>query len=32
VVQYGGVPPFPETQAYVRRITQRYSQTEIKQQ
>jgi soluble lytic murein transglycosylase-like protein len=32
VVQYGGVPPFPETQEYVRRITQRYSQSEIKQQ
>jgi hypothetical protein len=32
VVQYGGVPPFPETQEYVRRVTQRYSQTEIKQQ
>jgi len=32
VVQYGGVPPFPETQNYVRRITERYSQSENKQQ
>jgi soluble lytic murein transglycosylase-like protein len=32
VVQYGGVPPFPETIEYVRRVTQRYSQAEAKQQ
>jgi len=31
VVQYGGVPPFPETLAYVRRVTEKYSQSEIKQ-
>jgi len=30
VVQFGGVPPYPETQEYVRRITARYSQTEVK--
>jgi soluble lytic murein transglycosylase-like protein len=32
VVQYGGVPPFPETLAYIQRVTQKYSQTENKQQ
>jgi soluble lytic murein transglycosylase-like protein len=32
VGQYGGVPPFPETQNYVRRVTARYSQAESKQQ
>ena len=32
VVQYGGVPPYPETQNYVRRVTERYSQSENKQQ
>jgi soluble lytic murein transglycosylase-like protein len=31
-VQYGGIPPYPETQNYVRRITERYSQSENKQQ
>jgi soluble lytic murein transglycosylase-like protein len=32
VGQYGGVPPFPETLNYVRRVTARYSQAENKQQ
>jgi soluble lytic murein transglycosylase-like protein len=32
VVEYGGVPPFAETVAYVRRVTQRYSQFQTKQQ
>jgi len=32
VVQYGGIPPYPETQNYVRRVTARYSQSENKQQ
>jgi soluble lytic murein transglycosylase-like protein len=32
VGQYGGVPPFPETLNYVRRVTARYSQAESKQQ
>jgi hypothetical protein len=26
------VPPYPETQNYVRRVTERYSQSENKQQ
>jgi hypothetical protein len=30
VGQYGGVPPFPETLNYVRRVTARYSQAENK--
>ncbi len=30
VVQYGGVPPYPETQNYVRRVTERFTQTENK--
>jgi soluble lytic murein transglycosylase-like protein len=32
VGQYGGVPPFPETQNYVRRVTERFSQAESKRQ
>jgi hypothetical protein len=32
VVQYGGIPPYPETQNYVRRVTERYTQSENKQQ
>ena len=31
IVQYGGVPPYPETVDYVRRVTERYAQTETKQ-
>ncbi|MGB6199684.1 MAG: lytic transglycosylase domain-containing protein [Candidatus Acidiferrales bacterium] len=30
VGQYGGIPPFPETLEYVRRVTERYSQAENK--
>jgi len=30
VEQYNGVPPYPETQSYVKRVTSRYQQAKKK--